>query len=401
MCVSLAMASVLLVCASPPASATADASFRDGLLIVVSGLPLAPAGLTMSFDHGRASVLSQHLQEGTSLTGSPLGAAAYQFSSRADGFTLHAVSAQALARVSMGLEVLKPGRPIAGRVSIPHGTTVVVAMPNGHQMLLRDGRFSIPTSAVGIGSPARPYLSVEPQRLRPGGAISVTGDVGSRCGIGKRVTFTSAAFAESAGNRAMTAVVLHEGGFDLRATIPRSQHRGRYTIRARCAGGGLVAATHVMLTGSHGAVGGPSNDYCAPGQFDVYVCATMYNYSFGATMVQGREWHSCGGTTGALAETLSYRQLTKFKAYCAVDFWGEFDYHFTIPPFITTGVFMVESYSSFTGDSDCEIYNARSLLDLSCPEGDGPMLLENPKVKSQRAHYTRHVQVFRPQAGHG
>jgi hypothetical protein len=73
----LAIASVLLMSAPAPASA-ASAPFRDGLLIVVSGLPLAPASVTLSFDHGRASVLSQHVQAEPSLTSSPLSWGAYQ-----------------------------------------------------------------------------------------------------------------------------------------------------------------------------------------------------------------------------------------------------------------------------------------------------------------------------------
>jgi hypothetical protein len=156
----------------------------------------------------------------------------------------------------------------------------------------------------------------------------------------------------------------------------------------------------VVLTGSHRAVG-KSFDDCAPGQFDVYVCATMSNNAFGTTMVQGGEWHSCGGTTGTLAATLSYRQLTEFKAYCAVDFWGEYDYHFTIPPFTTRGLFVVESYSTFTGKSSCDIYNAGSLLQLSCPAGDGHLLLVNRETRGERAHYDRFAEVYRPQRGHG
>jgi hypothetical protein len=395
MCALLAIASFLLMSAPAPAPAATGAPFRDGLFVVVSGLRSAPASLTLRFDQGRARVLSQRLREASPLTGSPLSGAAVHFSSSADGFSLQAVSAQTVARISVGLEVLKPGRPITGGVSLPHGTTIVVAMPNGHQMLLRDGRFSIPTSAVGIGSPVRPELAVEPQRVRPGGAITVTGDVGSRCGIGKRVTLTSTAFPESRGGHTMTAVVLREGGFDVRATIPRTRHRGRYAISAHCAGSGLEVATHVVLTGSHGAVG-DSVDDCAPGHFDVYVCATMSNYAFGATLVQGEEWHSCGGTIGALAERLPYPQLTTFKAYCAVDFWGEYDYHFTIPPFNTRGVFVVESYSTFTGNSSCDIYNAGSVLDLSCTAGDGQLLLVNPGASGERGHYDRFAEVYRP-----
>lgn len=395
-CLSLAMASALLMSVSPPASAAPGPRFRDGLMMVVSGVPQAPASLMLSFDHGRASVLFQHLLERPSLTGLPLSGGAEQFNSRADGFTLQAVSAQTLARVSMGLEVLKPGRPITGGASIPHGTTVVVVMPDGHQMLLRDGRFSIPTTAAGIGFPVRPELTVEPQRVRPGDAISVTGDVGSRCAIGQPVTLTSAAFAGSAGDRSKTTVVLHEGGFDLRTTIPRSRHRGRYAIRARCAGGGLGVASHLALTGAPGAVPQSSDLDCAPGQFSVYICVRMHSLALGTTMTQGKEWHSCGGTTGAPAATLSYGQVTTFNAYCAVDFWGDFEYQFTIPPYNTRGVFMVESYSTFTGNSDCEIYNAGSLLNLSCPAGDGPMLLVNPKVKHERAHYYRLVEIQRP-----
>ncbi len=382
--------------ASAATGAQAGVQLRDGLLIVVSGLPPAPASLGLRFDRGRARVFAQQLLK-QPLAGLAPGGGSYRFSSRADGFTLHAVSAGPLAKVSMGLLVVRPGRPITGRVRVPRGTTVVVSMPNGRQMLLRGGRFSIPTSTAGIGSPVEPELAVHPSSVRPGGAISVTGDVGSHCGIGRRVTLTSAAFRGLPGERAMTTVVLHEGAFVLRTSVARARHLGRYTIRARCGGGEIGVATH-LLVGSHVGRGPgqpPPVDTCAPGQYDVYVCTTMFNLIFATTLNLVSEWHSCGGTNPPAAQTLAYGAQNEFKAYCAVDFWGSVEYSYTPhdgSSYAPHGLVVI-NYSTFTGDSSCNVYIDTVAY---CVAGDAPLLAVNPQARDERWHYVNSAGVFAP-----
>ncbi|MGI8556990.1 MAG: hypothetical protein ACR2ND_01565, partial [Solirubrobacteraceae bacterium] len=302
------------------------------------------------------------------------------------GFSLRGRRGRSVVRVRIELVLSQPGTPITGRALVPRGTTVDVSMPTGHQLDLGNGRFSIPTSLSGVGGRPSTTLVEIPKKVVAGKWLEASGEVGGRCAEGAPVTLSSRAFRGShltAGVPAVKAVVGEAGAFLVRTRIPGDRSRGRYVISARCGARKLGITAGVAVVPRSRRLGEPvPPDTCASGQYNVYVCLVVHNYTH-VTLTLANEWQSCGRLTPA-PQALAPGQQESWKVDCLINFWGGFQYQ------ISTGT-VNESYSTFSGTASCGV-GGFGFAFADCTAGNS-MTPTNPFAHGENWHYELFVAI--------
>jgi hypothetical protein len=101
------------------------------------------------------------------------------------------------------------------------------------------------------------FINVSPTSVAPGGAVTVSGNVGDGCTHGDQVTLISGAFSDAnefAGVPAVTTTSNGSGAFSAGATIPSTRAPGSYSVSARCGGGRFGDATITVTGGGSGTL---------------------------------------------------------------------------------------------------------------------------------------------------
>ena len=98
-------------------------------------------------------------------------------------------------------------------------------------------------------APSRVFLKVTPSSVHRGYDVVISGNAGS-CVVGDTVYVISRAFPhthEFAGVSAVLARVHTGGAFRATTRIPVARAPGRYIVTARCGGGNLGVAAHLVV----------------------------------------------------------------------------------------------------------------------------------------------------------
>jgi hypothetical protein len=104
---------------------------------------------------------------------------------------------------------------------------------------------------------AQESLSVSPNSVAPGGAVTVSGNVGNGCTHGDQVTLISGAFSEAhefAGVPAVNTTSNSAGDFSASAAIPTNRNPGTYSVSARCGGGRFGDAQVTVVAAGSGTL---------------------------------------------------------------------------------------------------------------------------------------------------
>ena len=103
--------------------------------------------------------------------------------------------------------------------------------------------------AVAGAAPPRALLTVTPSSVHRGGHVQILGWAAS-CPVGDTVTIMSRAFQSSHAFAGVPAVLTRVRRHELFGTTARIRRRvrpGRYDVTARCGGGNLGVAEHLVV----------------------------------------------------------------------------------------------------------------------------------------------------------
>jgi hypothetical protein len=239
----------------PAASAARSGSMTLAIIIPATNNNLAKAHVSVMFTSGFARI--DHITASTLADDSPLDLLNVDANPTV-GFTID-TEGEHFATDIYSLAITGPltGAPIAGNASLPMGASIHVGIAGGKGppgAVIKDGPFSFPSPPDEISSPpptGKASLKINPQRVRAGRAVRVSGNVGGRCAGGGIVAVRSRAFIARTplgGVPAIFAVVGSNGSFSARTRIPAGRKPGRYQVTGRCLGhGGLGLIRRVRV----------------------------------------------------------------------------------------------------------------------------------------------------------